>query len=401
MNTTERLYLENPYLTKLYATVTNKRLSEGHCIVELDQTIFYPHLSGGQPRDLGTINDIEVINVIEENGKILHFLNEDLPSGKVTLMVDWDTRFSHMQSHTAQHILSYACKKLFNLETVGFKISESYTTVDLATDFLSEKEIHLAEILTNSIIQTNLPIKCYAGDLLKFPEKKEIENTLGILRIVEIEEIDSMPCAGTHVKSTGEVGCVKILYTEKVNGKLRLYFLCGQAVLKDYHKKTLATQHINQQLSANTDTLIEKFDDFWAKYESLSLQNQKLKDDNLKYQSHFLLEHATPIGSYGYVSQLFYDSDVASLKRISEVITAKDNYIAVLGLISENKCHLIISCHPSVPLDCKELLNKVLPLLDGKGGGTKSFVQAGGNNVSAVEKIIQALNQFIVTQLDQ
>lgn len=396
---TEKIYLLNPYLTELTANIVKKTFKDGNWHYMLDQTIFYPHMSGGQPKDCGHINNHLVIDVYESDEKIVHVLDTELSNTKVSLNIDWPLRFSNMQHHSAQHILSYAFKKLCNLDTIGFKISDTYTTIDLPGIEINSASISLAESLANTIVQSNINISS------RFEEEADKEvlqnsNSNKKLRYVNIDDIDCNPCCGTHVHNTGEIGMIKIIDVEKINGKTRLYFLSGLKAYEDFVLKTNTIKSISKKLSSNQASLISKFDEFWEKYHLTLSLNQKLKEDNLKFQAHYLLENATSLGNCRYISKIMYDSVPSDLKSLAESITKQDNHVAVLGLIDNSICNLVICRSKNIDLDCKELLDKILPLLDGTGGGNEYFVQARGTNIKALEQIIQLINQFISNKLD-
>ena len=63
---TEKLYLNNPYLREIDARIVEKIYKDGKYYIKLNRTIFYPHLSGGQPGDKGTINGVKVLEVYED-----------------------------------------------------------------------------------------------------------------------------------------------------------------------------------------------------------------------------------------------------------------------------------------------------------------------------------------------
>ena len=105
-----KLFYKDSYIKSFTAQVVTKGKDEnGNNYLVLDQTAFYP-TGGGQPHDVGTIENMKVINVEEVAGEIRHYLEgevEDrLPS--VYGVIDWDRRFDHMQQHAGQHILSAA-----------------------------------------------------------------------------------------------------------------------------------------------------------------------------------------------------------------------------------------------------------------------------------------------------
>src|SRR5947209_3484606 len=118
---TERLYYNDPYLFEFDATVLESKPLEKGIGVVLDKTAFYP-TSGGQLNDLGTINDVALLDCIEDekSGTIFHVVESQLPSGSAHCRVDGARRSDHMQQHSGQHVLSQAFVELFNWPTVSF-----------------------------------------------------------------------------------------------------------------------------------------------------------------------------------------------------------------------------------------------------------------------------------------
>ena len=112
---TKRLYLDDTYQTEFEAQVVDKEKREKGTAAILDQTCFYPE-SGGQPSDRGQIDGIDVIHVLEENGRIIHILEKKIEAGSVKGKVHWETRFDHMQQHSGQHILSQSFSELLEAE---------------------------------------------------------------------------------------------------------------------------------------------------------------------------------------------------------------------------------------------------------------------------------------------
>ncbi|MCK9906041.1 alanyl-tRNA editing protein, partial [Frankia sp. Cpl3] len=137
--------------------------------VVLAETSFYP-TGGGQPCDLGTLNEIEVIDVEEVNGQIRHRLAQPLPvdAGPVTGQIDWRRRFDHMQQHTGQHILSASFDELFGASTVAFHLGSERVTIDIAASELTVEMADLAEALANRIVFENRPI------VARFVEQNEL-----------------------------------------------------------------------------------------------------------------------------------------------------------------------------------------------------------------------------------
>ncbi len=156
MSFKQKKFLDNPYLDNIKSTVTSCILNdEKKYEVILENTIFYPHLSGGQPKDEGTVNGIEVLNVYEQDENIIHILPE-AAYGEVELNINFEKRFDHMQQHSGQHILSCAFSNLYNAKTIGFHLSGEYTTIDLDIAEFDNDKIKNIEEYCNKIIYDNI-----------------------------------------------------------------------------------------------------------------------------------------------------------------------------------------------------------------------------------------------------
>ncbi|MBL7184024.1 MAG: hypothetical protein ISS50_06205 [Anaerolineae bacterium] len=119
---TERLYYLDPYRLEFEARVVERISVGAKPGVILESTCFYP-TSGGQPHDEGRLNGVPVINVFEREDKaIVHVLAAELKGDLVHGVIDWETRFDHMQQHTGQHILSQAFLEILRAKTVGFHL---------------------------------------------------------------------------------------------------------------------------------------------------------------------------------------------------------------------------------------------------------------------------------------
>jgi alanyl-tRNA synthetase len=183
---TERLYYSDSYCTTFGARVIAHLRLDGAPAVVLDRTAFYP-TGGGQPHDVGVLrlphprkDTISVLDVFvrEEDQAIVHVLADsgaarqlsegDLIQGEI----DWDRRFDLMQQHTGQHILSQAFVRVAGADTVGFHLSDEYSTVDLSHDSLRDDHLARVETLANQIVFENRPMLAQfvpPGDVDKLP----------------------------------------------------------------------------------------------------------------------------------------------------------------------------------------------------------------------------------------
>jgi misacylated tRNA(Ala) deacylase len=192
--------------------------------VVLDRSAFYP-LGGGQPSDTGVLKwegGESRVAEVQKKGIIKHIVSGELPDGDVHAVLDWDKRYAHMKMHTAQHVISGVVFDLFNARTVGNQIHADYSRVDFYPISLADEDLKNIEDVSNEVIQRNSPVKIYEEERDSLEKRTDplrsnldlIPSSIKNLRIVEIEGFDVCPCAGTHVKSTEELGRLEIIKKE-------------------------------------------------------------------------------------------------------------------------------------------------------------------------------------------
>jgi len=220
---TEILYMkdiEGNYIKEFDAKVLKKKDN----YVVLDKSAFYP-LGGGQPSDTGIIKwsgGESRVAEVQKKGIIKHIISGELPEGDVHAIIDWDKRYAHMKMHTAQHIISGVVYDLYKARTVGNQIHADHSRVDFYPISLSDENLKKIEEKSNEVIQRNSPVKIYEEERDSLEKRTDplrsnldlIPSSIKNLRIVEIEGFDVCPCAGTHVRSTGELGTLEILRKE-------------------------------------------------------------------------------------------------------------------------------------------------------------------------------------------
>lgn len=391
---THKIYLENPYLREIDSRIIDKIYKDGKYYIKLNRTIFYPHLSGGQPGDKGTINGVQVLEVYEEESDIIHVVKENIHSDKVILNIDWENRLDNMQQHTGQHLLSAAFYKLYNGETVGFHIGQDYVYIDVTLPELLEDEAEKIEIYANRIISSNFEIKSYyieKNDISKIPVRKQPTVNSNI-RIVEIDNIDFSPCAGTHLRSTGEIGLVKIRKWEKYKGNVRIEFVCGNRALFDYRWKNKAIRDIGLLLSSKDTDVFHKVQLLFHQKEELEKKNKDLKEELLKYKGEELLMNSVKINGTSFVAKIFDDIDLKEINAISNyLVNSKSNLVQIYGSSYENKGQFLVSITKDLKINLKEVFKEVSNEFEIKGGGSPHIIQ-GGCSLKDLDKL---LNRFL------
>ena len=217
---TEELFLGDSYLREFEAVVVELSGRE----VILDRTAFYPG-GGGQPPDRGTLGigpvHASVVDARREGRQVIHVLDNPIPDTVRELKgsLDWERRYGHMRHHTALHVLSGVIWRNFGAKVTGGQMRSDRARMDFSfPEEWTTGVVGEIERLTNEALAEERPVKVY-----ELPREEALENPdlirtqvnlvperVRMIRIVEIEGIDTQADGGTHVANTGEVGEIEI-----------------------------------------------------------------------------------------------------------------------------------------------------------------------------------------------
>lgn len=377
---TQKLYYTDSYTTSFRAKVIDVKTYNGQSAIILDKTYFYP-TSGGQEHDTGFINNSKVVDVIEtDEDEILHLIDGDIPSGEVECKIDWERRFSNMQQHTGQHILSRAFEILLNAETVSSRLGDDVGTIDLDIDSLNYDKVHEVESLANQIVWENRDVKIHFvndSEISKFPLRKP-PKVSGTIRIIEVSNFDYSPCGGTHVSKTGEIGLIKVKRWERVKGGLiRVEFVCGIRALRDYQVKNKVSNELVSLLSVRDFELSEQVSKILETQKEKQRLINFLMEKLIEFEAETLVKSSEKVGTVNLISASFEDRNPEELKILARKLIQHPQIVAVLGA-KFNGANFIMARSADVQIDLKEILSEVLNLTGGRGGGKSDFVQFGG-----------------------
>ena len=379
---TEQLYFDDPLALEFTARVTESRpLDGGRFGLILPRTYFYP-TSGGQEHDTGSIGEARVLDVYKENGDILHVSDKALAPGEYPARIDHERRIRAMQHHTGQHILSASFLEVADIESISANINgDSPSTIDLEVGEVAPEILRRAEEFANGILFENRAVKSYYitdAEVGGIPFRKPPKVT-GRIRVVEVDGFDYTPCGGTHCPSTGMVGLLKIVKTERVNQKLRVHFVAGYQAL-DYFS---VYQDVAQQAASLLETGLEgvpvalqrKLDQLKAMQTDL----ETLRTELLAAEADRLVASAEKLGPLHLVTTLFHDRPGTDLRQLGMKLRDLPGVVALLAAFDGQKLSLVVACAKDTGLDARDLLNKHLTPFNGRGGGDPSLAQGGGN----------------------
>lgn len=363
---TEKLYDGNSYLTEFCAEVISCEKADNFYKVILNKTAFFPE-EGGQYSDRGFIGESFVSDVQIENGEIVHYCS--LPvSGAVHGKIDFDRRFRNMQNHTGEHIISGLINSLFNGENVGFHLGEDEVTCDYDI-LLTDEQLKTVELLANKAVYSNLKITAEypTEEVLKatpYRSKKEINESI---RLVTIDTIDCCACCAPHVKTTAEVGIIKILSAMKLRGGVRLFIACGLDAYNDYVLKHNEIKAISALLAAKPDECKDGVERLQKSLKDSSYTINTLSDRLIEKEIKLIEKESNDI-------IIFLNTSDQKLLR-ETVNKAKEKSGNICAAFSGNDNDGYFYILYSETADMPALSKSINQELNGRGGGKPPMIQ--------------------------
>lgn len=364
---TEKLFYQDSHRSTFTAIVQEVRPSGNGYEIILDRTAFFPE-GGGQSSDTGSLGGVSVSDVQEIDGKIIHYTDGPLVEGtEVEGCIDWTERFSKMQQHTGEHIVSGLIHKIYGYHNVGFHLGTDSVTLDF-NGVVPKEKLHEIEQLANEAVAKNLPVQVlYPTDeelsKISYRSKIEIE---GQVRIVVIDGYDVCACCAPHVKQTGEIGLIKLVGMQNYKGGVRISMLCGFRALEDYYQKEKNNREIAVMLSAKeyeTAVEVERLQ------EELAMKKAKIAELERK----FLEQKVETLDISSAIVCLFEETDPVMTRELVNLLLKKGAKMAAVFSGNEREGYRYVLGSRS--LDVRKngkLLNEAF---HGRGGGKPEMVQ--------------------------
>ncbi len=388
----EALYYAEQDVYTFSATVLSCQKEKKYYVITLSEDGFYPE-GGGQPSDQGVLSTEnqkwKVLNV-HEGSPNRHFIDHEIEVGtEVLCEVDQTRRFRLSQNHSGEHIVSGLIHYYFHYDNIGFHMESQGEVKGLMTiDFdgvLTSKDCEKIEREANEEVWKNEDIEILWNPdaSLFYRSKKELD---GDIRIVKIGQVDLCACCGTHVKSTGQIGLIKILSCQAHRKGSRLTMLCGMDAYQDASLKEEVLRTMTQNLSVSP---------YKGQLALSRLQNEML-DKN--HQISFLQEEifellSKQIPFCPYYMHWFKDKDASVLRKACDYFMHHSLASTIfVGSIQSNQIRFALGSRKE---DARLLLKKLSNLCAIHGGGQKEMVQGVIQaSVDEVKKILKEENFY-------
>ena len=360
-------YYLDPYCKEFIAEVVEVGEAKDSLYpIFLNQSYFYPE-GGGQPGDHGYLNDVEVVDTVFIDGKEAHLCKAPIePGTKVEAKLDFERRFELMQQHSGEHLISGLAKEHYGCTNVGFHIGEEEMTLDFDRKLKAE-EIANLEVWANEVVFANLPFEVIIDEAenlenLDYRSKLDLK---GQVRVIKVPEVDLCACCGTHVKTTGEIGLIKLVHWMNYKEGVRITALCGRRALRDY-------QLLQQQAESISQLNSSKSRELEAGVRQLHDQLDQVKAE-VKARSFQILEFI--LQARGEKESIFWlDSagDKDSLKDLAKKAAEALPGMAILLVEDEGQIRYSLAAKDR---DLTELHQALKDKFSCRGGGKKGYFQ--------------------------
>lgn len=361
---TIKLYNNDSYLNEFNSIITD--ITDDAIV--LKETAFFPE-GGGQTSDTGMLGECEIYDVQEKDGVIYHFTKTKHSykiGDEIKGRISFEKRFSDMQQHSGEHIVSGLVHKMFGYDNVGFHLGHDVVTLDFNGLFTYDDIVNLERkanetVTANKKITVSFPSENEL-ECIPYRSKKEID---GDIRIVEIEDTDICACCAPHVKLTGEIGLIKIVGYEKHRGGTRMSILCGKRAMEDYrikqeqnHGVSVALKVKEYETADGVDRLLKRKSELEYEISKLNLEIAKIHADTVEPSDKIII-----------FKELNGSNLTAFADRLKEKAT---DFVAAFGYVDESNYQYVL-CSNSI--DVRPMCKELNAALNGRGGGKPQMVQ--------------------------
>jgi alanyl-tRNA synthetase len=417
---TEPLYYKDQYMKQFDAKVVKTIKRE---FVVLDRTCFFPE-GGGQPPDTGKITfdgkTAEVVDVQKVGTVIVHKTKGGVPreDQKVKGAIAWDKRYSLMKNHTATHVIGGAAKRVLGQHVWQYGTQKGVESSRLDISHyrrLTLEELQRIESLANEAVLRNIQV-----DTVWMP-RNEAESRYGFrlyqggavpgkeIRVVRAGDWDVEACAGTHLKSTGEIGFIKIVHSERVqDGVERLEYSVGVPAVKAVQANERLLVKLSETFNAPLEKLDQTAERIVKELREASVERRKLIKELATRESTDVSSETAVKGEktegINVALRDFQDSiDVDRMvQTATEMIKRNEAMVTIFyGADEKNARIMVMAGRVAVEkgANAGEIVREASKFIGGGGGGKPNFAQGGGTQVGNLQEAVKKAEETLKKQL--
>ncbi|MCX8176923.1 MAG: alanine--tRNA ligase [Candidatus Bathyarchaeota archaeon] len=418
---TETLYYKDQYMREFEAKVL-KVIDDEYVI--LDRTCFYPE-GGGQPADTGYLlidgEQVKVVDVQKVGKIIVHRIKKATVPKQGSIIrgvIDWDKRYALMKSHTATHIINSAARRVLGQHVWQFGTQKGVESSRLdITHYrrLTREEVQKIELLANEAVFRSIPV-----EILWMP-RSEAESKYGFrlyqggavpgkeIRVVKIGDWEVEACGGTHVGNTGEIGFIKILYTERIqDGVERLVYAVGIQALKYIQENEQLLLKVAEIMNCPVEKLEKTAERIVKDLREAEAEKRKLIKELAERESTGL-DMVQELKEIDGVKVMFRDfkSNLnvdLMIHTATRIIKNDEATITVFYGADEKTARIVVMAGKKAlekGANAVEIAKEASTVIGGGGGGRPDFAQGGGPAVDKLQEAIRKAEDVIRRQIER
>lgn len=373
---TKKLFYEDSHQRCFVSRVVSCEKTGSGFEVVLDSTAFYPE-GGGQSADTGHLGPVRVLDTRERDGEVIHLCDGPLVPGQtVQGRIAWEDRFTRMQQHSGEHIVSGILHRRYGVNNTGFHMGAERTVIDF-DGVIPPEALPEIEAEANRFVWENLPVKCW------YPEEAELSSIpyrskkalSWPVRIVEFPGADICACCGTHVSATGEIGLIKLFSAVPFRGGTRMEMACGTLALEYLNRVLGQAAEVSHLFSAPADQI-------GAAARSFATQLAAQKGRCVELQRRLFSQLAQKYVGAGNVLLIEPGLDSTGIRELADCVAKVCGALA--AVFSGEDATGYGYCLACPTADIRPLGREMTAALSGRGGGKPDF-QQGRVNCTAEE----------------
>jgi len=393
--------------------LTDSAQQDDHVTLVLDRTPFYAE-SGGQVGDTGVIFNDSFRMEVETcrktgDDKYLHIgrviSGSAMVGDRVRASIDVDKRLATARNHTATHLLHKALK-----EVLGDHVNQAGSLVTperLRFDFthfsaIEPEQLEMIEEKVNRKILENIQV---TTEIMPIEEAKKAgavalfgEKYKDTVRVVSVGTYSKELCGGTHLKSTGQAGLIKILGESSISaGVRRIEALTGFNAISYFKSREDMLNRAAEAAKSSPEDLPHKIENLSDEVKQLKKEIEQLGSKLLKGSLDSIIADAQDVGGTKIVAAKMGDMDMNALRNAADSIRDRiGSGIVILASVRDQKVNLIVSATQdavSRGVHAGQIIKEAAAACGGGGGGRPDMAQAGGKNPEGIDEALRIARQ--------
>jgi alanyl-tRNA synthetase len=407
-------FLESSVLGIIFQGESVKALKAGQeGLVILSETLFYPEM-GGQVGDTGMLATetayFEVTDCKSPHKGIIAHIGK-LAKGELHVgdtvrgSIDRERRVHIENNHTATHLLHWALHTVLGeaARQAGSLVAPDRFRFDFSHHKqLTAEEIRALEQLVNAKIRENVPVENYEIPYEEATQRHDIKQFFGEKYGARVRVVDTgfskELCGGTHTSQTGNIGYFRIAReTSIAAGVRRIEALTGKEACDFAYCSEDLLHEACTKLKTPQHKLLERLDALSDEMKGLQNEVKSLKGAELGRLATTLSSTLSKNGIPFVATEVALPA--GELRSFGDTVSARfPTAVIAIGIIEAGRAHLLIKVSRDLVakgISANKLLQTLLPLIEGNGGGKEDSAQGAGKNIPALKRALASLGQIL------